>query len=103
MDIKNCFFTRETPRVEIQLVGSGRREMHSPRMRNEPLTHHIPAASPVTIRFLFQIATLGSNVSVYFWEETISRGRRRTYGSQAKERRWKQPSRQGPRNVKVGY
>jgi len=100
---KIALFTREAPRVEFQLVGSGRREMHSPRMRNEPLMHHIPVASPVTITFLSQIAILASNVSVYFWEQTISRGRRRTYESQAKERRWKQPDRQGSGNAKAGY
>jgi len=103
MNTKNCFLTRETPRMEFQLVGSGRRGTRSPRMRNAPLTHHIPAASPATSRFLCQIAILGSNVSVYFWEETISCGRRRTYGVQAKERRWRQPDRMGPGNVKAGY
>ena len=54
--------------MEFQLVGSGRRGTHSPRMRNAPLTHHIPAASPATTRFLSQIAILGSSVSVYFRE-----------------------------------
>lgn len=86
MNTKNCFLTRETP-----------------RMRKAPLTHHMPAASPATTRFLSQIAILGFNVSVYFWEEAISWDRRRTYGAQAEERRWRQPNRMGPGKVKAGY
>ena len=50
----------------FQLVGSGRRNTYSPRMRNAQLTDHIPVATPTMVGFLSQIAILVTNVSVYF-------------------------------------